>query len=533
MASRNRFEHETATVLDQEFLDRAADNLNNELVLAVDIETPIVETIIRVSDRHTYIGSRFYEARTTFPIIKKTLGQWLHPQLEFSTLEIEVNNVDGRYNQFVQAGSWIGKTVTVRLGLRDVESTYRTIFQGSISPEGGFSQTVTSLKFLARSKYEKLNIEIPDKAVNIDDFPNLEDSFAGLGIPIVAGDWTSSTDTANRPPLPAFPLNTGDPNVNGEDGNTTRGPLQILISDNPMSQIESYWLKRGDDYFEIPATNITPFTDLSGFILSQGFSIGSDTWFYESGDEFYVYGVGLSDQNPVSQARWLLTTYAGVTLNELDLNWEEYANKLDSEGVRSRVWVQESAKLFEYVLSLLEQVQIEAYIEREAFRLKLNSLKASELQSKVTAASFKVNNWDIVKDSFKLSIDEQNFFNKVRGAYNNLPPIGENARRTGFLVDDNSIDETGLELVREVVFPNLYQPDVVQNQLENILILASRGIQVVDCELTWRSLLLDLGDVILVNVQVESIELENVPCLVREVGYDPNGVKMPVRLWVI
>ncbi len=77
MSTRDRFEHEVATDLDQGFLDRAADNLNNELVLAVDIETPIAGNVIKVSDRHTCIGTRFYEARTTFPIIKKTLGQYV------------------------------------------------------------------------------------------------------------------------------------------------------------------------------------------------------------------------------------------------------------------------------------------------------------------------------------------------------------------------------------------------------------------------------------------------------------------------
>ncbi len=59
------------------------------------------------------------------------------------------------------------------------------------------------------------------------------------------------------------------------------------------------------------------------------------------------------------------------------------------------------------------------------------------------------------------------------------------------------------------------------------------GIQVDECELTWRSLLLDLGNVTLVNIKIESIELNDVLCLVREVGYDPNGIKMPVRLWIL
>ena len=99
MSTSNRREYLTATALNQGVLDRCQDNLDNGVEMVVEVETPT--GTIYASDRNKYVGTRFYEALTEFPVIKRSLGDWLSPEIEFSNLTVGVSNVDGRFNQFV------------------------------------------------------------------------------------------------------------------------------------------------------------------------------------------------------------------------------------------------------------------------------------------------------------------------------------------------------------------------------------------------------------------------------------------------
>src|SRR3990172_3189538 len=203
MGSGDRKPYETATVLDQTFLDLCHDSLVNQLELIVDIEAPsgdkaytnptgtqveitsllhgfvigdsveitsasdsglvgtftIIATgfsqdvfritkgsavapatgvleynqTLHLSDRNKFVGQYFYEARLVFPIIKRTVGEFLSTEIEFSNLSLEINNADQKFNRLLPAGidydGWIGKSVAVKLGLRDVAATYKEIFR--------------------------------------------------------------------------------------------------------------------------------------------------------------------------------------------------------------------------------------------------------------------------------------------------------------------------------------------------------------------------------------------------------------------
>ena len=39
------------------------------------------------------------------------------------------------------------------------------------------------------------------------------------------------------------------------------------------------------------------------------------------------------------------------------------------------------------------------------------------------------------------------------------------------------------------------------------------------------------GDFVSVNVTMGATVLENVPAMVRDIGYDPAGLRIPVRVW--
>ena len=94
---------------------------------------------IYLSDRNMYVGDIFYPARMKFPIIGRTVGEFISAVLEFESLTLEVNNADSEFNDLLQAGddftSWIGNEVTISMGLRDLAATYNPMFNGFRTPE--------------------------------------------------------------------------------------------------------------------------------------------------------------------------------------------------------------------------------------------------------------------------------------------------------------------------------------------------------------------------------------------------------------
>jgi hypothetical protein len=44
-------------------------------------------------------------------------------------------------------------------------------------------------------------------------------------------------------------------------------------------------------------------------------------------------------------------------------------------------------------------------------------------------------------------------------------------------------------------------------------------------------MLLDLGDFVFIDLAVGGIVYSNVPCMIRSIGYDPAGLKLPLTLW--
>ena len=61
--------------------------------------------------------------------------------------------------------------------------------------------------------------------------------------------------------------------------------------------------------------------------------------------------------------------------------------------------------------------------------------------------------------------------------------------------------------------------------------LASAYLEVIDVKLTWRAMLKDIGDFILLSTDIVSTIMTDVPCMIRDIGYDPKGLMIPVKLW--
>lgn len=539
MSGSDRRSYLTASTLDQALLDACHDNAEIRLELVVDIETP--DGTIHASDRNKYVGSTFYEALCKFPIINRTIGEWLSDELQFSTLQLELSNVDGRFNKYLPGGDdyggWIGKSVEVKLGLAEASGTYRTIFLGKITDIGGVKRSVKSITIIARDNYDNLSVNFPAETLSIDSYPDAEETVSGTTLPIILGDWTTNLDPDNAV-VPGIVANGADPDVYGG----ARNDVLVVVSANDLASIDSIYLRRGDQEFLCPSGELTIGTGNKSFELAQqGASwVGGSQYEFESGDEFFVTCMGISlggfRDNIVAQAKWLLEEYGGLTAGDFDASWETYRDKAtpsqsDISGIKSRVWIDEPQSLISYCLSMLEQVRLESFINSD-LKLELASLHFEDFEDRLTASGpFIIRNWDVIRNSFEPQLDERNNFNRAQGVFDFRPNRGENAKSTAVLKNSASISQIGRAISKKIVFPNLYDSAQVTDQLREILRLASAGYEHVLTGLTWRSLLQDLGGFVKMSIAIGSTNFDDVPAMIREIGYDPEGLKLTARLW--
>jgi hypothetical protein len=629
MSGKDRKKYLSATTLDQDLLDWCADNLETRIELACDIETP--DGVIHASDRNKYVGSTFYKALLKFPIITRTIGEWLAPELQFSSLQLSLSNVTGEFNKYLPGGdsfgSWVGRSVEIKIGLAEVAASYRTIFKGVITDVGGFKRSVSSITITARDNFDKINASFPTTTFGKDAYPKMAAGVVGKIVPIIYGSWLESLNP-DAAVIPTFCVNGDDPLVNRKDkiveiesgtpavltcnehnlengdeiqletsgalpsgfvvgvkyyvkniaGNLTfelsstlGGPsinssdpqsgihkfiahdtapyrnvdlvicqndLTSLDTDNlyllrqgvfslvPVADIEN--LSAGKNYFEIKQKTGSAWVTLPDTTMSE--------YVFDSSDLFCVRCVGedlgVWTDNIVEQARHILTTYGGLLAGSFHSSWDtirswETPTTSDIKNTKSRVWIGEQQAALQYVLSMLEQIRLEAFINRDQ-KFVLNALHFDAFES---APTMSIKNWDIEKGSFQTSIDEQNNFNRAQGVYNFSPIRNENAYSTLVYKNQAAITQLGRAISKRLVFPNLYEENRVNTNLKEILKISSSTIEIFVANTTWRMMLLDIGDFVSVSVSIGSVIIDNVPCLIREIGIDPDGLKISIKLW--
>lgn len=506
---------------------------------------------IRASNRNTFVGERFYEALTTLPVISRTVGEWLGAALEFSSLDVAISNADGRYNSMLPGGEdyagMIGRRVVVKVGVRDVEATFRTIFEGSISPEGGFRRELSSIKVTARDKFEALNRDFPAAVATKADFPNLADDKVGEPLAIIYGDWT--VNVRDEGSVTTLVVNNEDPDVNGEASNTVN--VQVLIANNELSFFDDaqVYVQKGTDLWPIDPSDIVT----SGPFVGAGpanarFEVIQDSgatqvndppenYLYEVGDEFLVKVKGKTlaggyDNNAVWQARDLLINYAGASPADFAANWATYRDKASPSQsaistIKSRIYVKNVQGVMEYVASLLEQVRLEFCIDKN-LELKIVSNHPEDWPA---SPSHRVRQWDISKDTLQPQSDQRNNFNRVQAYYNYDPQSNSENYATRWQKNQAAIDQTGRSISKIIFYPNLHIEAEVVAQLQEVLKLASSYNEIIPVTLSARAMLLDIGDFVKMSVSISGTEFRDVPMMIRDIGYDPSGSKMPVKLW--
>ena len=543
-ATSNRTPYLTANTLDQALLDQCSGDLSNQIELVAEIQAPDGSWIY-VSDRNKYVGGTFYEARVEFPVIERTIGDWLSPEVEFSELEITVSNADGKYNNFLPQGAdyvpWINNQVIIKVGLRDVVSTFFSIFSGKVTHVAGFNRNTSSFTLKARDRFDELNESIPNK-VFADEWSDAEDDKEGEFIPIVLGDWT--TNLSDPAQVPATVTNGADP-----DTISGVGPVVMHVSDNTQDLIENntVYLLRGSEWTLVPVANVS-INSNKYIIMTQGWTLPDSTaYLYSSSDRFYCRcrtfpPLGLSTVyiNPVTIAIHLLREYGGLDIdNEMDRpTWEYYAlkgNPAQSEILeyKARAWIGSSQSIIGYVKSLLQQCRLEPVFKNNG-KITVKSFHFEEWTTPYNNAS-EILIYDIEKDSFVPRMSEINNFNKTQIAYDTNPRTGETVYKTNLFQNAASIAVAGKDITKFVIMPNaILDPlsiDYVSLHGQELLKLASGFFEEIELNVTWRFLFLEPGDMVRLNVEIDSSKYTNVPCVVRTIAYDPDGMKLRLKLW--
>jgi hypothetical protein len=545
--------YETATVLDQTLLDQSQDSLSQRLEMITEIDTPTGTLFL--SDRAKYVDDVFYENRVEFPTISRTVGEFLAGELEFSGLEITVNNTDKKYSDVLQGGAnfngWINRRVEVKIGLAEIGSSYVTVFEGFVTDVGGYSRDTSTFTLSCRNKFDSVNVTLPNQVLIEDDFPDIEDDFIGLGAPVIYGDWTTDI-RPEAPAVPAFPVNGNDPLVNASldpvDPNVGDNPLRLVIGSTPLKSLDtsSITLFRGDQYYTFAPGDITILGGSNNTIFDitqKNLIVDGSPWIYETGDEFFVKCVGVElgggtyDDNIVEQARDILIRFGGLVAGDFTSSWDTLRDKNSPAqsaiaNIPSRIWFQESAKAIELAAALLEQVRCEPYIDRE----NKWDLCAMHFDTFEAAPSFVVKNWDVNRASFKPQIDERNNFNRAQADFDFNPAASQNRRSTPIFKNDAAITQAGKPISKLITFPNLYKIDDVQNQLIEILRLVSSYSEMVDVTLTSRAFLKDICDFVQLSIDIGSIEFDAtgqpIVGMIRDLSYTPKTMGIGAKIWM-
>lgn len=514
-----------------------------------------IPAFIYASDRHKYIVTDgvgiFYQAMLVFPEILRTLGEWLVPELEFSTLQIEHSNADSRFNVYLVGGThyapFVNRTVAVKVGLAELGSSYVALFRGVVTEAAGSSRSIKSFKLVARDLNAAYDVQFPNTNVTPATFPFVEDSISGKILPVIYGDWTIELeDDPNlegggpSAEIPSYPVNGTDPNVIGG----TRTNVEVIISDHALKLFDAanVYLVRGSNTYLAPSADVTNVAvNNNAFEVKQNTGtawVAGAPYLFQAGDVFAVrvkgYDLGSYDNNAVEQARHILETYGGLSSGNFHANWDTYRDKSTPSqsaiaNIVCRVHLEEANGAVAFARSLLAQVRLEAFFDREDL-FKINALHFEDW-APPDAAVLNIENRDVEENTFEPAIDEKNNFNRAQGFYKRSPIKGEETRQTRVQRNQAAIDQIDKEISRHIDFPNLIFEADVKNQVVEILRLASATIETPAFTTTWRAILRDMGEFMTLNIKIGSVQLDNVPCMIREIRYNPQGFKLPMRVW--
>lgn len=549
--------YEDATALDATELNNCFSGGENSIETIAIIEKTVdaVLTTLRLADRPKYVGSNFYYGRAKFPNIKRTLGELQSPSIQFSEMEIEFGNMDGFYNRYLVGGadyfSPIGASLTVQIGLRDVASSFMTIYKGEVPEDDGFERGRESLSIRARDVFTQLNKKIPLPPINEVDFPSAPPESIGKIIPMVLGDWEAGYNVT--PNAGTISISDGMTTTNvltdapgnffgGVSGiNVGGGFFVFSIGTYTPDNIANAHIRRGDALIQVNFTaapqNTAGYWSLE--VLSLNVDGGGTTpYVYQQGDIATIavkvpYAAG-KYSNPIELAQEILFTLGGKSSGDLDASsWNALKTKntpaqSDMTSILARLWIGKAEDVvLGRALSLLEQVRVELYIN-SIQKIAVKSLHPEDFPT--LAAMTRVEQYHINETSVKVKGDDRTFFNAALGNYGYTPILDKTQLQTVQRKNQNSVDKSGKLVAKAIDLPDLYVSSHVLMQIDEFIRFYSMGIEYVTVEVAWPHLLRELGEFINFNYSVGGLDFPGKPMQIRSIEIDPSNGSVEFKL---
>lgn len=172
-------------------------------------------------------------------------------------------------------------------------------------------------------------------------------------------------------------------------------------------------------------------------------------------------------------------------------------------------------------------MRLEAYIDQDQ-NISLNPLHFDEFDS---SPSFVVRDWDVQRNSLKPQIDTRINVNRMKGFFNLTPFTGDNENETNFFKNSASITQHQKTTNKGLVFPNMYIRSEVDLQLPEVLKITSSFFEIISVTQTWRSMLLDIGDFVTLDITIGSTIYSDVPAMVRSIAFSADGLRVIITYW--
>jgi hypothetical protein len=545
VADMRRRYYQNATTFDQTFLDQTSIAQETEINFICTVSLPEGGSL-RLSDKPIYVGGQFYEGRIKVPTVERKISELLAPSLTFSEFEIEISNVDGKYNEYLIGGekyvSFFGEEVVLRAGAGNDSANYLTIFRGFVHYEGAVERGSKSIRLRARDEFESLNKTVPLPLINSVDFPSAPQDSIGKMIPFVLGDWetgvntiaTTSTEIDGQKVLTRAPDNF----FGGIVGYNVGGGFFVFsIGTYTPDNISQCYIKRSDSLLECNFA-AAPQVAAGYWVVSvsslKGES-GSVTYAYQQGDvaviAVKVPYAGLQYDNPVRQAREILGVLGGLDSADFDESWSVIEAKNTPPqsaiaSIKSRVWIgNDKQTALEAAIGLLKQVRLDGFIAKNR-KFKLTTLHPEDFPQLTLIP--RVSQLHVIESTIRPELDRRNYFNAGAAFYAYTPVVDKTMRQTVKKTNANSVTKSGKEIAKAIDFPNLYIESDVINQLEEFVRFYSAGLEYVNTSLSWVHLLRDLGEFLLVSFEVGSVSFDGVPMMIRSFSVDPTTASAQV-----
>lgn len=544
--------YKLATSLDQTTLDETFRGGESDIhTIGILTKTVGINTYtLRFSDRSKYVGDDFYQGRAKFPEIKRTVGELISPSIQFSEMEVQLNNVDGFYNNYLSSGadyfSFIGARLLIKVGLRETESTYFTMFDGLVPDEDGFSIDRQIITIRARDKADGLNKATGLPYINSNDYPTAPKESYGKIIPMVVGDWTIGYNIiANAGTISITYAGNNYDIITDAPGNFYGGIIGypvggeffvFSIGNYTPDTILNCHIKRGNNLIQC---NFDPTPqDAAGYWVVEILSLkvssgGTIPYEFQDGDVATIQ-VGIpydtvptkQYSNPIRLAKEILKTLGDKVDDDFDASsWNAMETKSTPPqsalaSIKARIWIgEDNDKILEEALQLLEQVRVELYFD-SALKIALRSIHPEDFYSH---GDFRLEQIYVDEESLKVTSDTRNFFNSALGNYAYTPIIGKTQLQTKTRKNQNSIDKSGKVVSKAIDLPALYIESDVLNQVDEFIKFYSCGQEYVEAKVAWTAMLLDLTEIVKVFYNIGSVTYDNTPMKIRDITFTPDN----------